>query len=185
MGVPRKSAKAAKTGLDARPGPKLWERPSDCFKELRAAPGWLPRTPAGARVPMLSRCQRCQIPEIDYFAGLYGAAPVPIHPWRGLGNARRANFARAILFNSIRVPNDSRGRRCAKRRHPHAEDAFPWRAPDDQCARWSTTPGLRGRAAPKLPHPVQRHRQRHQDLTKSCAWTPSSRPKSCAASSPS
>ena len=63
--------KAAKTGLDARLGPKTWERPLDGFNAPRAAPGWLPRTPAGARVPMLSRCQSCQIPEIRNVLRIY------------------------------------------------------------------------------------------------------------------
>ena len=97
MGVPREPAKAAKTGLGARLGPKMWERPLDGFNAPRAAPGWLPRTPAGARVPMLSlAAQDVKSQKSDYFADLYGAAPATTRLRRALGTTHRAIFARRL-----------------------------------------------------------------------------------------
>ena len=93
-GVPRKPAKAAKTGLDARLGPKMWERPLDGFNAPRAAPGWLPRTPAGARVPMLSlAAQDVKSQKSDYFADFSEALPATTRLRRALGTTHRAIFA--------------------------------------------------------------------------------------------
>ena len=87
-------AKAAKTGLGARLGPKMWERPLDGFNAPRAAPGWLPRTPAGARVPMLSlAAQDVKSQKSDYFADFSEALPATTRPWRALGTTDRAIFA--------------------------------------------------------------------------------------------
>ena len=167
MGVPRKSAKAAKTGLDARPGPKTWERPSDCFKELRAAPGWLPRTPAGARVPTLSRCQSCQIPEIRNVLRIYmgrrprrlvrGAAPGPF----------AAQIRTAPLKDIKRVVQAAKtpAQRRVQTASSSAEDP---RAAHVEQPTTAAHDGPRDRARVGLPPPCTAIEQRQP-------WTPSSK----------
>ena len=143
-GVPRKPAKAAKTGLDARLGPKMWERPLDGFNALRAAPGWLPRTPAGARVPMLSRCPRCQIPEIRLFCGfIWGGARDDSSAARP-GTTQSANSHRALKRHkngSYKLcQNAGTTTRPDGVQIGRGPACCPCRAADDRCARWAARP---------------------------------------------
>ena len=107
-GVPRKPAKAAKTGLDARRGPASWERPADGGNaSLRhacahRAPGGSRHAPDDGRVLSLPNRKYLLIRRISMTA-----APAATRLQRLFGTSR-PNFARAMLFDSIRVPTNSR-----------------------------------------------------------------------------
>ena len=89
----------------------MWERPLDGFNAPRAAPGWLPRTPAGARVPMLSlAAQDVKSQKSDYFADFSEALPATTRPWRALGTTDRA------IFRTAAKNHQNGSRKAAKRR---------------------------------------------------------------------